>query len=30
MSPSYRALWGDRFEMIKIGDKRPENDRPTC
>jgi hypothetical protein len=25
-SPSYRALWGDRFEMIKIGETRPEND----
>ena len=27
MSPSYRALWGDRFSMLKLGEKRPENDR---
>jgi hypothetical protein len=25
-SPQYRALWGDRFEMVKIGEHRPEND----
>jgi hypothetical protein len=25
MSPQYRALWGDRFEMIKTGERRPEN-----
>jgi hypothetical protein len=27
MSPGYRTLWGNRFEMLKIGEKRPENDR---
>lgn len=26
-SPSYRALWGERFTMIKIGEHRPENDQ---
>jgi hypothetical protein len=26
-SPQYRALWGDRFTMVKIGEHRPENDQ---
>jgi hypothetical protein len=26
-SPQYRALWGDRFAMVKIGEHRPENDQ---
>jgi hypothetical protein len=25
-SPRYRELWGDRFEMVKIGAHKPEND----
>jgi hypothetical protein len=26
-SPQYRALWGDRFTMVKTGEDRPENDQ---
>jgi hypothetical protein len=25
-SPRFRALWGDRFTMVKTGERRPEND----
>jgi hypothetical protein len=26
-SPSYRQLWGERFEMLKLGERRIENDK---
>jgi hypothetical protein len=26
-SPSYQALWGDRFTMVKLGETKIENDQ---
>jgi hypothetical protein len=27
MSPAYQRLWGDRFKMVKLGERRIENDQ---
>jgi hypothetical protein len=27
MSPAYQRLWGDRFKMLKLGERHVENDQ---
>jgi hypothetical protein len=27
MSPAYQQLWGDRFKLTKLGERRVENDQ---